>query len=180
MLCGLILESMNELDEHWADLLAHAHLNAAATGRGDVADYIALKAANDLLRSASVNWLFDSMTEIAGEAVRRGVPITIDRNELHRFEVGNSSMVGSRINFRCGIRCLSVEAGWTRTPADGFMRGGALAFSRLSHFGLPREQMEVILKRVGDSPVWTVRDGPMSGETLVMDILLAHFRILVS
>ncbi len=171
---------MNELDEFWADMLARAHINATSKGRGDVADYIALKAANDLLRSTSVNWLLDSMTEIAGEVARRGFPVMIERDEPHRFMVHGGSMVGTRISFRCGIRCLSAEAGWTRTPADGFMRDGALAFARLSHFGLPREQMEVMLKKSGDSPVWTVRGGQLAGQVLRMDILIAHFRLLAS
>jgi hypothetical protein len=56
---------MNELDEAWAEMLAGAIENAKASGRGDVADFLALKRSNDAIRQTAVDWLFNSFIEIA-------------------------------------------------------------------------------------------------------------------
>ena len=61
---------MNELDEAWSEMLAGAIENARASGRGDVADFLALKRSNNALRQTAVDWLFNSFVEIASEANR--------------------------------------------------------------------------------------------------------------
>jgi hypothetical protein len=59
---------------------------------------------------------------------------------------------------------LTVEAGWTRAPGDGFMRGGALAAARISHFGMAKQNSELILLRQDNAPHWFAveRDGKRS------------------
>jgi hypothetical protein len=44
---------MNELDQLWSEKLSTAIDNARKTGRGDLADYLELKAANDAVRQAA-------------------------------------------------------------------------------------------------------------------------------
>jgi hypothetical protein len=156
---------MTELDQVWSQMLADASENAAASGRHAVADYLRLKATNNAIRTAGVKWLFDVFIEIAGQAVRHNAALTIEREEPHSFADGNSTMVGSRLLIRHGVRCLNVEAGWTRSPRDGVMRGGALALARVSHFGMPRFTEELRLLHGDSLPAWTSPDGPVGEQT---------------
>ena len=141
---------MTELDQIWSQMLAQATVKARESGRRDVAAYLQLKSTNDAIRTTGVGWLFDTVIEIAAEKNRQNSPLTIERTDSHRFEHGSSTLVGTAVHIRQGVRCLTVEAGWTRTPSDGIMRGGALAFARLSHFGMPKSGAELML--VGDKP----------------------------
>lgn len=136
-------------------MLDEAMLAARASGRHDIADYLDLKARNDAVRQAGVRWLFEGLIGIAGEATRQFATITIDREEPHSFAHRGANIAGSLLKFRHGVRCLTVEAGWTRTPADGFMRGGALAIAKITHFGLPKMNAELHLKPAEDAPGWT-------------------------
>jgi len=151
---GFMLKLMNELDEVWARKLSEARLKAQTSGSVDVAEYLALKATNDLIRQTSVEWLFGSTLEIASDAIRRGTNITIENEHPHRFAFENATLAGSLVRFRQGVRCVSLEAGWTRTPNDGFMRGGALAAARIVHFGISKHNAQLLLLRTGDAPNW--------------------------
>ncbi len=158
-------------------MLARAIDAAHASGRGDVADYLTLRAANDLRREAGVRWLVDSLIELGTTRQAAAAGILIHRHEPHSFNLGISNITGTRINLSKGVRCLSVEAGWTRTPADGFMRGGALAIARLSHFGIPKLTEQLHLIPVGDTPDWfRIVDGKR-GESFHADDIAEHFRI---
>lgn len=168
---------MNELDEVWSEMLGHALANAEASGRRDLADYLALKAANDIIRQTSVKWLFDSFIELASEASRLNPIITMENEEPHNFRLRGANLVGSLLRVRQGVRCLTIEAGWTRTPNDGFMRGGALAVARITHFGLAQSNAELMLMRLGEAPQWfTVLSENERGEFGSED-LRDHFRI---
>lgn len=145
---------MSELDDLWSQMLDEALANARNAGRHDIADYLDLKARNDAVRNAGVRWLFESLIGIAGEATRRSSAITIDREEPHNFPHRGANIVGSLLAFRLGVRCLTVEAGWTRTPGDGFMRGGALAIAKMSHFGIAKMNAELHLKPSESCPGW--------------------------
>ena len=135
-------------------MLNNAADKAAAFGRHQVAEYLRLKATNDAIRAAGVKWLFDTVIELAIEAQRLRPTLTIEREEPHRFAHGNSQMVGSLLSVRHGVRCLAVEAGWTRSPGDGVMQKNALAFARVAHFGLPRLGAELKLTRGDELPCW--------------------------
>ena len=150
---------MNELDEAWAEMVAGAIRNAQASGRGDVADYLALKQSNDLIRQTSVTWLFDSLIQIASDASRANPAIKIEREEPHEFPFQNARMAGGSIIVSLGVRRLTVEAGWTRLPSHGFMRSGALAAARIMHFGMPKAGVELVLMRDNDTPVWKTAEG---------------------
>ena len=166
---------MNELDEAWSHMLAGAIANAKATGRDDVADYLALKQSNDLIRQTSVEWLFSSLIEIATDPTGGNSSLVIERESPHEFALRGAKMAGSLIRLRHGVRCLTVEAGWTRTPSHGFMRGGALAAARIGHFGLPEMGVELVLMRVDETPVWSSPDG----RSFDSQSLREHFAILL-
>ena len=166
---------MNELDEAWSEMLAGAIENAKASGRGDVADFLALKQSNDALRQTAVDWLFNSFVEIAAEANRRNAMVVIEREEPHEFPFNNAQMAGSLVRIRFGVRSIIVEAGWTRLPSHGFMRGGALAAARIKHFGMPEVDAELMLIRKEETPAWMSADGSRFDS----QSLLEHFRVLL-
>src|SRR5215217_5981848 len=146
---------MDELNEVWAKMMQEALHKAKSSGRTDVAEYLALKSANDSIRSTACRWLFDSFIELSEVANRRGIKLDIENENPHRFGVGYSTMVGSLLRFHYGLRNLTIEAGWTRTPQDGFIRGGGLACARISHFGLSRYNAELLLVNHNqNSPQW--------------------------
>ena len=146
---------MHELDEVWENMISEAIVRAKSSGNSDAADYLTLKASNDAARAASVKWLFDAAREIAAEINRRNAAISVENEHPYRFAL---------VRFRQGVRCLTVEAGWTRAPGDGFMRGGALAAARISHFGMAKQNSELILLRQDNAPHWFAveRDGKRS------------------
>lgn len=170
---------MNELDEVWSQMMREAIGNARGSGRHDVADYLTLKASNDAIRTAAVKWLFDSLIEIAGQANRENSAISIEREEPHNFSHHGSNMVGSLLRVRQGVRCITLEAGWTRTPGDGFMRGGALAFARITHFGDAGSNTELILIGKKDRPQWFAAVENKAGDPFTSDDILRHFRTLL-
>ena len=148
---------MSELEAEWARRLAEAERRARVSGRDDVADYLALRALNDMARATAIEWLLAAFTAQAGEANRAGASIGIEQTDAHRFRVGNSTMVGRRLTLRAGVRALTVEAGWPRTPSDGIVRGGGLASARVAHFGDVRAGDELLLVQNSDgAPRWLI------------------------
>lgn len=170
---------MNELDDVWSQMLAEAGENARASGRHSVAEYLALKATNDQIRERSVRWLFDSIIEIAASANRRNPTIEIEREDPHNFTFRGANLVGSLIRIRQGVRCLTLKAGWTRSPGDGFMRGGALAFARIGHFGITKANADLWLISTGELPQWLVVRDEIPGETVDSAALQRHFGIFL-
>src|SRR2546427_7787481 len=86
---------MTELDEAWELTLAEAKRRAHAAGRADIADYLNLRARNDLLRRTGTEWLVSSLTKLAGGAKRPGAGIPIEEQDAPRFSVGSSTMGGT-------------------------------------------------------------------------------------
>lgn len=175
-----MLEAMTEPDETWERTAAEAAERAKSAGRGDVADYLLLKASNDQIRAAGVRWLLDSAAAIAAEAIRNQTNITIENQSAHRFAVGNSNLTGAVLTIRQGVRCLTVEAGWTRAPGDGFMRGGALALGRVSHFGMSRQNEELSLARENDLINWFAGGVENKRNLFDSNDLQRHFRLFLS
>jgi len=148
---------MSELDEAWAAALLEAERQARLAGRRDIADYLSLRNSNDLLRKAGVDWLIAEFTTLAGHANRAGASIRIETVEGHRFRTGNSTMVGHQLTLQNGVRTLFVEAGWPRTPRDGFVRGGGLACACIRHLGIRKASDELLLiKSTTGAPAWTL------------------------
>lgn len=167
---------MTELDAVWSKMLTESSESATHNGRDDVIAYLRLRASNDAIRRAGVEWLFSTLIDIAAPSMSVHANLSIDRMEPHNFRWGNSNMVGSRLDIRLGVRCLTAEAGWARTPSDGIMRSGALAFARLLHFGFPGATEEFRLFHGASLPSW------LSNENLSIrsDDLEGHFQLLVS
>lgn len=149
---------MSELEEAWAVALAEAETRARTAGRKDLVAYLALRKSNDLLRMIGINWLSTTFKSLAGEANRKGAGIQIAKDDSHRFRVGNATMVGSLLTLSSGVRKLSMEAGWPRTPGDGFVRGGGLACGNIKHLGI-KSATESLLLVLSDQgvPQWIVR-----------------------
>ncbi|HJU91425.1 MAG TPA: hypothetical protein VJ656_00710 [Pyrinomonadaceae bacterium] len=146
---------MGELDEAWAAALSEAEQRARLAGRKDVTEYLALRNSNDLLRQAGVDWLITGFTMLAGDANRAGASIQISKKEGHRFPIGTSTMVGHLLTLTSGVRTLSIEAGWPRTPRDGIVRGGGLACANIRHMGIKTASDELLLsKSTTGAPAW--------------------------
>ncbi len=166
---------MTELDQLWSQMLGDATALASGTDRRHVAEYLRLKATNDAIRTTGVGWLLDTFIEMAGHAVRDHFGVSIEREEPHIFARGASTMVGSLIEIRQGVRCLTVEAGWARTPSDGVMHKGALAFARITHFGMPKKNAELRLVHAETIPRW-LADGKLEVDTAE---LRRHFDVFL-
>lgn len=174
-----MLNAVNELDQMWSEMLSEAAAKARADNRHDVADYLDLKASNDIVRNTGLSWLFQSLIEHAGTANRTGMQIAVERREPHSFTFLGANIVGASLSFRYGVRCLTADAGWTRTPSDGFMRGGNLAIARLRHFGLPKANVELALTMELEAPVWRFFVEGKRGEAIDSGYLLSHVRLLI-
>lgn len=151
---GLCCGHMTELDAIWSQLLTAAAANADGGDRESIARFLRLRSNNDAIRTAGVNWLLDSAIEIAADLSRNFPHLRIERVEPHRFERGTSTMAGSLLVITLGVRCINIEAGWTRAPGDGVMRRGALAAANVKHFGRPRSDAELRLMPSDTAPVW--------------------------
>lgn len=173
---AVFFAGMTELDLVWSQMLDEAAVKADAAGRRDVAEYLRLKATNDAIRRVGVGWLMDSFVELAMEHMHSHKNLKLEREDSHQFKSGNSTMVGPRVRLYNGVRCLTVEAGWTRAPSHGIMRRGMLAFARLSHFGLPKSGIEIRLVHGPDLPHWLDDSDAAIGE----EMLRRHISLLLS
>ncbi|HEX8474286.1 MAG TPA: hypothetical protein VF666_09665 [Pyrinomonadaceae bacterium] len=171
---------MNQLDIEWEQKMAEAQQRARAAGRSDVADYLSLRATNDMARSTGVNWLIEAFTALAGEANRAGAAIALSRSEPHRFPIGASTMVGTQLTLRSGVRALTVEAGWPRTPRDGIVRGGGLASARVGHFGNRAAGEDLLLvQNQHGAPQWFILETTGTRTELQEERLRRHLTKLI-
>lgn len=146
---------MSELDEAWALAMAEAEHRARASGRADIGEYIALRSSNDRKRKFGADWIIKAFTEAAGEVNRAGASIQTSNADGHRFKVGGATMVGRLLTLTIGVRSISVEVGWPRTPSDGFVRGGGLASANVHHLGMKTESEHLRLEVDGKGlPHW--------------------------
>jgi hypothetical protein len=170
---------MNELNEVWEQLLAEAAKTPNIIQNQRLKDFLAVKTANDLIRQTAIKTLFDAMLEIAVRANRKNANIIIEHENSHRFSLEKFSLSGEALKFRRGVRCLMIEAGWTRTPQDGFMRGNALAVTRISHFGISKANAELHLLNFENEPRWfTINKNGMK-ISLELEDLIKHFQIFL-
>ncbi len=170
---------MTELDQMWSRLMADAASKAVDSGRDDIGEYLQLKVTNDLIRSRGIKWLFDSIVEIALSDAANASLVQVERVDPHYFMRSNSRIVGSCIHIRRGVRCLTIEAGWTRTPSDGIMHRAALAAARISHFGVKKAETDLVLVYGDEFPLWHRENSNGQREILESDDLKRHFRFLL-
>lgn len=173
--------SVSGFDEDYESRMAEAQTRARARGRGDVVEYLSLRAANDSVRTRGVEWLLDTFMIAAGELNRAGAGLTLARTDSHRFRVGNSTMVGARLTLSRGLRSLTIEAGWPRAPRDGIVRGGGLASARAGHFGDRKSDEEFLLVPAGlEDARWLVVDNKGIRTELHEERLRAHVARLLA
>lgn len=159
---------MIDREEQFAQAMQEAERRARTHGRGDVADYLRLRAVNDAARRTGIDWLFATFSQAAGEANRHGAGISTGfekdfandtaNDAGHRFQVGAATMQGAQMVLRRGVRELVIEAGFPRTPSDGFIRGGGLACANIRHFGNPKANLALMLRREKDAVQWFTTD----------------------
>ncbi|HET6670289.1 MAG TPA: hypothetical protein VFH15_08670 [Pyrinomonadaceae bacterium] len=170
---------MSELDEAWAFALAEAETRARMAGHVDLAAYLSLRSANDLLRSTGIQWLMNTCESVAAEANRQGAGIQIAKDEKHRFRDENATMVGRLLTLTSGVRQLHVEAGWPRVPRDGVVRGGGLARANLRHLGIKSANEALLLVTSKGVPRWISINGPAPDKEIYESELRSHINILL-
>ena len=141
---------------------------------------MALRSANDLVRSAAIDWLISTFIALAAEANRSGASLQIEQQDGHRFRVGQATMVGRLLTLRLGVRSIQVEAGWPRTPPDGFVRGGGLACAHIRHLGKPNSSQELLLTQSrSKAPLWNVLEKSGARAALSEARIRKHFSELL-
>lgn len=171
---------MSELDEAWASALAEAESRARMAGHVDLAAYLSLRNANDLLRSTGISWLMETFESLAADANRNGADIQISKEDKHRFPVENAIMVGRLLTLKSGVRQLFIEAGWPRTPRDGIVRGGGLARGNIRHLGIRSLSQELLLVATEKGgPRWITADHSKSGPGIHEAELRSHISNLL-
>jgi hypothetical protein len=170
---------VSELDEAWAFALAEAETRARMAGHVDLAAYLSLRNANDLLRSTGIQWLMSTCESLAGEANRRGAGIQIARDDKHRFRDENATMVGRLLTLSSGVRQLLIEAGWPRVPRDGVVRGGGLARANIRHLGIKSANEALQLVTAKGVPRWVSLDASGRAKGIYESALRRHIDILL-
>ena len=173
---------MPELDQMWTDALQTAKQRARDLGRQDILDYIRLREINDEARIVGMKWLFSTFLEVANEANRRGLKLHIEQTEQHQFQINAATMRGARVQLKQGVRALTIEAGYPRQPADGFVRGGGLAAARVTHFGLAKANADLLLVRASnesDAPIWFAIDKDNLRQPFSTAYLKQHFAVFL-
>ena len=172
---------MNDFEALLAAQVSNAIENARASGRDDIADYLALKAANDSVRQREIDALFKAFIGVALSAENVERNVTVERESPHSFELDAAKMKGSLLRMARGLRCLTLEAGWTRGPGDGFMRHGALAVARITHFGIPEKNAGLMLRPHGDAHSWfEIRNDVISKIPFKPEDVVSHLAIFLS
>ena len=171
---------MNPLSEVFTQDLDNTIAQAKLIGRYNIADYLTLKASNDAIRRESIKWLIDSVLEVVFTFNRHGAKIKIEQKEKHRFKFGNSELSGAILNLRQGVRCLSFETGWTQSPGDGVIKGGALACAKITHFGFKKQNEDLVLLRYEEKPQWFALDGENHRISFNMKSLRKHFETFLN
>ena len=174
-----MLVSMNELDDIWSEKLSNAIDQVRGSGRGDIADYLELKVANDAVRQAETEKLFKLFIDRALSAENIEKNIQVERESPHIFVHRNATMSGFLLRLSRGVRCLTVEAGWTHRPGDGFMRFGALVFARITHFGLSEKNVELVLKPNDSNNLWHIVKSGLPSESVGRESIERHVDILI-
>jgi hypothetical protein len=79
-----------------------------------------------------------------------------------------------------GLRTLTVEAGWTRAPGDGFMRLGAMAVARLVHYGLRDKNVVLALIQHDGIHSWFEIKNDKIADPFVPEDVEKHVEVLLT
>lgn len=141
----LIQGKMDEFEQKWLEMLEKAKERAQREENLTLLEYFELKSANEKLRLEASKALLEMFFYAARSKSLEGFNLKFNTKSGHQFEMRQARLTGFCLDISFGIRKLTIEIGWTRTPKDGFMRQGALAYSRISHFGRPEHNKELLL-----------------------------------
>ncbi len=155
-----------------------------------VADYLALRAANNQLRERGKQWLMETVSKFCAEINRNfnaasAQPALQIGRQQWQFKVGNSLMVGERMGIRYLGRTLLVEAGWPREPQHGFVPDQGLARGRVSLSTSPileaRPIDELVLRHCGGGEAaWYVIEKEGLGQMVTEARLRAYLEVVLS
>jgi hypothetical protein len=173
---GFYSQRVNELEELWAAMVRERIDEAGAAGRTGASDYLTLRETNDAIRRIGVQWLIDAVVEAALSPDRPA--LKVERTEPHQFSLGGGRATGVCVTVSFGVRRFTAEAGWARTPADGFIRGGGLAVARFTHFGIPKEGRELKLACIDGVPTWLDAAPDAPNAALTADGIRRHIALL--
>jgi hypothetical protein len=130
-----------------------------------LADFLALREANDRLRQRGIELLWGSLNLLVArfnetiEAHPEAPGFQLGRQEW-QFSVKDSTMIGERFGLRYNFKTLIFELGWPRLPEHGYVLGSGLARGRIGFSQNvmlePRPLTDLVLRRVGtsDTPRW--------------------------
>lgn len=171
---------MNADKNIWISLLGDPEFQEMFSGRGIIGDYIKLREQNDAIREKAVEVLFAAARTLADEASKQGLTVVVEEFDQCRFESRSARVSGPGIRIRHGVRCLTLEAGWTRVASDGVLSEGALALARISHFGIPEKTALLHLLLFEERPRWFTigRDGIR--RSFEAEDLVGHFQLVTA
>jgi len=157
--------------------------------KSSVAEYLALKEANDQLRESGRQWLWNALDAVCAEisrelSAKNDQSLQVGRQEW-QFKIENSTMVGERFGARFREKTLVVEVGWPREPQHGFVPDRGLARARI---GFSQNVMieartvaELIFKRRGDSnPTWYFIADKKLGERVTESRLREYLNLVLA
>lgn len=144
---------MNSFEEKWLEMINSAKLIAAEQGNETLRDFFELKAANEKIRMDASKTLLEYFFRAIRIKIEEGFKLDVETHGGYKFQMRHALLTGFRVDVLFGLRRLSIEIGWTRLPKDGFMRGGALAYCRITHFGRPEHNSELLLLN-SQNPKW--------------------------
>lgn len=160
--------------------LDRAIARSKESGRFELSDYLELKANNDRIREEARKWIFETIEEIVFEFNKHGAKIKIETLYKKSIKYGYSSLTGNRMELKQGLRCFSIEVGWTQSIEDGVMKSSSLAFGRLSHFGFRKETEEIELHKFEGKPRWFSIGEDMTRHSFTVSSLKRHFEVLLN
>ena len=101
-----------------------------------LADFLALRQANELLRQKGIEAILNSLSGILASFNEENSnqpgqnPLLMARQEW-QFTLGQSTLLGERLGLRLDFRTIVFEIGWPRLPEHGHVPGGGLARGRV-------------------------------------------------
>ncbi len=148
---------MNEFEQKWLEMLEKAKEKAKREANHLLLEYLELRSANEKIRLEASKALLETFFYSAHSKLLEGFDLRFNTKSWHQFEMRQAHLTGFCLDICFGVRKLTIEVGWTRTPKDGFMRQGALAYSRISHLGKPEHNKELLLLD-RNKPLWFFAD----------------------
>ncbi|MCS6874367.1 MAG: hypothetical protein RML33_07910 [Acidobacteriota bacterium] len=145
---------ISEFEKKWLEGLEKARRKAFEQGNEALAEYLELKVSNDQIRLRESKKLIDAFLKKLDQL--ENINLQVETKDAYQFEMFGATLTGFCLSVSFGIRQLFVEVGWTRLPKDGFMRKGALAYCRISHFGRNEKQEFLLVNR--DLPRWVLAE----------------------